>query len=83
LKIVYEDGIPVREMIEAPMIFGNSVYASGGSSIIGRVITLTTAEDYSANSSVPGYHNNGSQKGLDSNYYFGAVAEDANSPTYS
>lgn len=83
LKIVYEDGIPVRQMIASPMIFGNDIYATSGNSITTCVVQTTTEAVYNANSTVTGYYNNGLEKGLSSAYYYGAVAEDAANPTYT
>lgn len=74
LKIVYEDGIPIYNMIASPMLFGNDIYASSGGRIISCIASdaeiiapgqvspsAITEELYNGKMAegVAGYYNNG------------------------
>ena len=102
LKIVYEDGIPIYNMIDSPMLFGNDIFAASGDRIISRIATECDEAAYLAaiSGDIEGYYNNGlkdnsaddiyfylgedeeTSEPMYAQYYYGAVIEDANNPTY-
>lgn len=58
LKIVYEDGIPLYHMIASPMLFGNTVYAASGGSLVSTLYISINEDQYTGHENDPGYHHN-------------------------
>lgn len=89
LKIVYEDGIPIYNMISDPMFFGDEIYAEAGGRIIGYIASqyiINGPQDLGAEITeeiynqkmlehAEGYYNNGlaSDNDPDINFYIGKV----------
>lgn len=59
LKIVYEDGIPLYHMIASPMLFGNTVYAASGGSLVSTLYMEISSDQLTGHETDPGYHSGG------------------------
>ena len=96
--MVYEDGIPIQSLISDPMIFGGDLYSAPGDRVIGKVATSCSAVEYNNSSDKgKGHYNNGLKDNDNDNiwfdylnngsieyseYYYGAVIESSDTPTY-
>ena len=98
LKIVYEDGIPLYNMITSPMLFGSDVYAASGGRPSSLIAIHVTENEYNNSKNVQyhgqGYYNDGQtiqfSDAIDEydqpiifTYYKGACVEDAAAPTHT
>ena len=84
IKIVYEDGVPIYNMIDSPMLFGDDIYASSGGRVISRIAKEITQQEYEAAilEESEGYYNNGLKDNNDDLIYFYNGQDQNDQPVY-